>query len=792
MDASLRWINDYVDIEDIDIKNFCDSMTMSGSKVEGYKVEGSEVANVVVGKILKIERHPDADKLVVCQVEVGQDKPVQIVTGATNVFEGAIIPVALDKSTLPGGVTIKKGKLRGVESQGMLCSLSELNLTTHDFPYAIEDGIFIIEEQCEIGQDIQSAIGLNDTTVEFEITPNRPDCLSIIGLAREVSATFEKTINIPYPKVDGSGGSIDSLLSVSVENTELCPRYITKMVKNVKIAPSPRWMRERLRACGVRPINNLVDITNYVMLEYGQPMHAFDMDNIQGGKLIIRNAKKDEKITTLDSIERNLNENMLMICDANKPIGIGGVMGGENSEIKDTTTTVVFESAAFNNANIRTTSNKLGLRTDASSKFEKGLDPANCLPAVLRACELVELLGAGEVVDGIIDINNSEIPQTVIDLDYNWINGLLGIEVSNEDMENMLTRVGCKCENGKVKVPSYRKDLENKADLSEEVARLYGYNNIPTTSLKGEANGKFTDKQLLERKIVDTMVSLGANEVITYSFISSKYYDKIMLPEDSPLRKSVVITNPLGEETSILRSITVPSILEILSKNYNNRNPEAVIFEIGTEYLPVEGQQLPNEPKKLTIGAYGNDIDFFAVKGMVEELFNKINLVDWNIEAIDNNPTYHPGRTSILSVNDKVIGYIGEIHPTVADNYNIGSKTYIAYLDMEVMFSNKKSIIEYVSLPKFPATSRDLALICDEDLPVLNIENIIKKSFGEILEKIKLFDVYKGSQVAEGKKSVAYSLTIRSKSGTLTDQEVDAKVTKTLKKLSEIGVELRK
>lgn len=791
MDVSLRWINDYVDVNDINIKEFVDAMTMSGSKVEGYTVEGSDIKNVVVGKVLEIEKHPDADKLVVCKVDVGKESPVQIVTGATNLFVDAIIPVALHKSTLPGGKQITKGKLRGVESFGMMCSLSELGLTNHDFPYAIEDGIFVLEEECEIGQDISSAIGLDDTCVEFEITPNRPDCLSVIGIAREVSATFEKPINVPYPQVKSSDGDINSNISITVENTDLCPRYIAKMIKNVRIAPSPRWLRERLRACGVRPINNLVDITNYVMLEYGQPMHAFDLNNIQGEKIIVRNAHKDETIVTLDGTQRKIDQNMLMICDGEKSIGIAGVMGGENSEITDTTTSVIFESAMFDNVSIRLTSKKLGLRTDASSKFEKGLDAQGCLPAILRACELVEMLDAGDVVGGIIDINNTQYKQNEIDLDHNWINGLLGTSISKNDMENMMTRLGCVCKDGKVLPPSYRKDLENKADLSEEIARLYGYNNIPTTTLKGEANGKLTPMQTFEREITNTMISFGANEVITYSFISPKQYDKIMLPQDSPIRKSVVITNPLGEETSIMRSTTIPSMMEILSKNYNNRNTSALTFEIGTQYEPVDGELLPNEPKKLTIGAYGDQFDFFTLKGIIEALFEKINLHAWDIDAISDNPTYHPGRTARLTINDVCIGYIGEIHPDVANNYDIGTSVYMAYLDMDTMFKNKNSDILYKQLPKFPSTNRDLALICDDELPVLNIEKTIRKVFGDMLESVNLFDVYRGSQVAEGKKSVAYSLTLRSKTGTLTDKEVDAKVTKVLTALCGIGVNLR-
>ena len=595
MNLSMKWLSDYVKIEK-PIREFCYDMTMSGSKVERYEIEGEEISNVVVGKILSVVSHENSDHLVVCQLEVGKDAPIQIVTGASNVKAGDIVPVALDGSTLPNGVKIRKGKLRGVESNGMLCSLGELGLTTHDFPYAIADGIFIIQEDCKIGEDIHTAVGINDTSVEFEITSNRPDCMSVLGLAREAHATFNVPLNIKEPVFKGNSEDINSMLTVDVQNKELCPRYIAGIVKNVKIEPSPRWLRERLRASGVRPINNLVDITNYVMLEYGHPMHAFDLRYVEENKICIRNAKDGEGITTLDGTERKLSSEMLVIADAKKPIAVAGVMGGEYSGIMDDTTNVVFEAACFAGTSVRITAKKLGMRTDASARFEKGLDPQNALPALKRAFELVELLGAGEVVGSMIDKDYSDKTPKAVEFNVDWINGFLGTDISREDMVSYLTKLGFTVDSDKVFAPSFRIDIECKSDIAEEVARIYGYNNIPSTLMRGVVQAKLTPVQKYQRKIEQSMLALGCNEITTYSFISPKFFDKIRLPQDSKLRKTVTITNPLGEDTSVMRTTTIPSMCEVLGRNYNNRNLSAKLYEIGNEYIPTEADKLPNEP----------------------------------------------------------------------------------------------------------------------------------------------------------------------------------------------------
>ena len=587
MHCSMRWLSEYVKT-DVTPRQYAEDLTMSGSKVEGYEIEGSESSGVVVGKILSLAPHENADSLQICQIDIGASEAVQIVTGAKNISVGDVIPVATNGAKLPGGKEINSAPLRGVMSNGMLCSLGELGLTQHDFPYAEENGIFIIKEECTLGQDIQSAIGLNDTVVEFEITSNRPDCLSILGLARETAATYHQSFTPATPVVKGSGGDINELLSVEVKNAELCPRYMARMVKNIKVEPSPRWMRERLRACGVRPINNIVDITNYVMLEYGQPLHAFDSRFIAGNKIIVRNASEGESIVTLDGNPRNLTSDMLVICDAEKPSAIAGVMGGEHSSIVDDTNTIIFESANFLGSSVRITAKKLGMRTESSAKYEKGLDPANCLGAVNRACELVELLGAGEVVDGIIDIDNSDHTPKTITLDYAWINSFLGINLSEDEMISILTNAGFTVENNVITVPSYRSDVEHKADIAEEVARFFGYNNIPTTAIKGSVEGAYTKRQLAERKVTDTLVATGLNEITTYTFISPKYYDKIRLAEDDTQRRSVVITNPPGEDTSIMRTTAVPSMLEVLARNRNNNNKPASLFDISTDFLLAE------------------------------------------------------------------------------------------------------------------------------------------------------------------------------------------------------------
>ena len=791
MDLSMRWLKDYVDIGEVSMRDFSEAMSMSGSKVEGWKTEFDEVKNVVVGKILSVEKHPDSDHLVICQLDVGQEEPVQIVTGASNVHAGDIVPVALHKSELPNGVKITKGKLRGVMSNGMLCSLGELGLTKGDFPYAIEDGIFLIEEECQIGQDIASALGCNDTTVEFEITPNRPDCLSVIGLAREAAATFHKPLNLHQPEVKGCGDDVHDYLSVEVQNKELCQRYVARVVKNVKIGPSPRWMRERLRASGVRPIDNIVDITNYVMLEYGQPMHAFDIEYVKGHKIVVRNARTGETIQTLDGVDRTLSEEMLVIADEEKASAVAGVMGGENSGIHEGTHTVVFESACFKGSSVRVTAKKLGMRTESSSRFEKGLDPQNCLPAVMRACELVEQLGAGEVVDGVIDVDNSGYQPTVLHLDPAWINTFLGTDISREKMEEILKNLQFGVDGENIIVPSFRGDVQHKADVAEEIARFYGYNNIPTTTAKGNPEGGYSDYQQFERTVNQNMLAQGMYEIMTYSFVSPKEYDRIRLPKDDPKRESVVILNPLGEDTSIMRTNAIPSMMLILAKNYNNRNGAVSLYEIGNEYIPVAGEQLPDEVPNLILGMYGEDRDFFTLKGVVENLFDTLGIEDYDVTACHDNPTFHPGRCAVISKDGEEIGVIGEIHPLVCANYGINTRVYVGKLKMRKLYALQSADKKYHPLPKFPASTRDLALLCDDSLPVLTMEKAIKAAAGKILEKVELFDVYKGSQIADGKKSVAFNITMRASDRTLTDEEVGGAMNRMLKALEELGAQIR-
>lgn len=788
MNLSMKWLSDFIEI-DISPREFAEAMTMSGSKVEGYTIEGNELDRVVVGKILSVEKHPNADSLVICMLEVGEAAPVQIVTGAKNVFPGAMVPVALAGSTLPGGVKIKKGKLRGVESCGMLCSVAELGVTVHDFPYAIEDGIFILEEECAPGQDIREAIGLNDTCVEFEITSNRPDCLSVLGLAREAAATFSKPFQEPQPVVKGAGGDIRDALSVEVQTPALCPRYVARMVKNVKIEPSPRWMRERLRASGVRPINNLVDITNYVMLEYGQPMHAFDFKYVEGGKIVVRCAQPGEKIMTLDGIERTLSPEMLVIADEKKPSAVAGVMGGEFSGIMDDTRTVVFESACFAGASVRKTAKKLGMRTESSARFEKGLDPMGTIPAVQRACELVELLGAGEVVDGMIDVDNSSKEPVRVRFEPEWTNRFLGLSLGEDEMRRILASLSFRFEGEDVIAPSFRSDIEHKADIAEEIARIYGYNNIPTTLFKGHAEGKYTEKQKFVRAANTALLAQGISEIMTYSFISPKYYDKIGLAADSALRDSVTICNPLGEDTSVMRTTTIPSMLEVLARNYNNRNASVRLYEIGTQYRP-QGDKLPVENDTITVGMYGG-CDFFTLKGVVEVLLDALNVPGWEIHAESGNPTFHPGRCGVLTADGETLGVIGQIHPRIAGNYEIDTPVYLANLLVNALFAHRGAEKSYRPLPKYPATNRDIAVLCDEELPVGEMEKAISAACGKILERVELFDIYRGEQIPQGKKSVAFNIVMRSAEATLTDEEIEAAVKRVLKALEKLGAALR-
>ena len=804
MDLSMRWLADYVDC-DMPIKDFVSGITLSGSKVECYGVEGDYLENVVVGQVKEIVPHPNSDHMFICQLDVGEGALVQIVTGAQNVKKDDFVPVAKHKSTvLHEGKTVKitKGKLRGEASNGMLCSLGELGLSVHDFPYAIEDGIFILGDDCDktIGKDIREAIGFNDTTVEFEITSNRPDCMSVIGLARETAATFGKELKVKKPEFKGIDGDINEMLKVKIHNTDLCKRYIGAVVKNVKIGPSPRWMRERLRASGVRPINNFVDITNYVMLEYGRPMHAFDLRYVEGAEINVRNAKQGEKITTLDGIERELSEEMLVIADAKKPVAVAGVMGGEYSGIMDDTTTVVFESACFDGASVATTAKKLRMRTDASSRYDKGLDPHECYEALMRACQLVEELGAGEVVKTVIDENYQNETPLNVEFSADWINKFLGTDIPEAEMIDILNKLEFTVKDGRVYAPWFRVDIGCKADIAEEVARIYGYNSIPDTIIRGVANAQRTPKQNYKRKVKASMLSMGLNEIETFSFISPKYFDKIALPADSKLRNTVTIMNPLGEDTSVMRTTIVPSVLEVVARNFSYRNPECYVFEMGNEYIPVEGEVLPNEPMRLGFGFYDttdSSADFYTLKGMAEGLLNAVGVEEVEYERPDENCEFpevsalHPGRCAVIKVDGKQVGIIGELHPKVMENYGIEARTYIGKINIPELMELSCDTKTYKPLPKFPASTRDLSVVCDEEVPAAALEKAIKKAVGGILESVTLFDVYRGEQIEAGKKSVSYSISMRSLEGTLTDDQADKAMEKAIKELSAIGAELR-
>ena len=797
MILSRNWLSDFVDVKDIDNKTFCDTMTYTGSKVEGFEVLGNDIENVVVGKITKISKHENSDHLQICMLDVGDKEELQIVTGAQNVFVGAIVPVAKAPAKLPHDVVIKNGKLRGVDSFGMLCSIAELNLTTHDMPGAIENGIFIMNdiEGIRIGQDVREALMLCDDVVEFEITPNRPDCLSVIGLARETSASFDRKITIKEPSVKGcgDGDNVGNYLKVDIES-KLCPRYTAKVVKNIKIKPSPLWLRMRLRASGVRPINNIVDITNYVMLEYGQPMHAFDYKCLEGSHIIVREANEGEQFKSLDDIDHTLKKGMLVIADEKKAVALAGVMGGANSEITDETKTVVFESANFNGASVRVTSRSLGMRTEASSRFEKGIDSEVTLAAIDRACELVELLGAGDVVEGTVDVYKTPKETRTIPLEVERINRFLGTNLSKEYMVETLRKLSFVVENDKVVVPSFRDDVEGMQDLAEEVARIYGYNKIESTKFVAQlTQGERTPHQKFDNSVRDTLCALGLYEINTFSFISPKYYDKILLSQDDERRNSVVIKNPLGEDTSVMRTTALPSILEILSKNNNLKNEDVAIYEVATVYIPNEDKtKLPNEPKRVVLGMYGK-YDFYDIKGVIEELFDKNGIKAPQFKACSTNPTFHPGRCAeIYSENGDYLGVFGEISHGVSENYSFNKKVYVGEIDFEKMFDIHKVDLHYKQLPKFPALTRDFSFVCDEELEVGSIENVMKKAGVKTLESIKLFDVYRGSQVGEGKKSVSFSISLRAEDRTLTDTEADNAVSKILKQIeSELGVTLR-
>ena len=879
MILSRNWLNEFVDLKDITDKEFNDEMTLSGSKVETIERPDENLKNVVVGKILEMKRHENSDHMWVCQIDVGQAEPVQIVTGAWNIHVGDYVPAALHGAHLPGGVKIEKGKLRGVESNGMLCSLKELGMTAeHDFPYAvitpaallndyhpidpakpsipadikpgdkvygpvlcgrveavestdggydvrvndgtvtraaktacsnlhegdlvayntksdtictledlhaeqkefphcIADGIFVLqEEDAEPGLNMAHILGFDDSIVEFEITPNRPDCLSVIGLAREASATFKRPLKLHTPEPHGCGGSIADLVDIDIEDGDLCPRYTARMVKNVKIAPSPRWMRERLRNSGVRPINNIVDITNYVMLEYGQPMHAFDFSCVEGGHIIVRTAREGETIQTLDGNERKLTPNMLCICDEHKPVCVAGVMGGANSEIVGDTAMVLFESANFNGVSVRRTASALGMRTDASSRYEKGLDMMNTIKAVERACELVELLGCGEVVDGVMDVVAKEKAPTVVKLEPDKINALLGTELSEDLMREILVSLGFILNGDDIYVPSWRGDVEHYSDIAEEVARFYGYNKIPCTLMRGETTrGGFSEQQRFDRAIGGAVRALGYDEIITYSFISPTYYDKIRMPKDSSLRNSLKILNPLGEDTSIMRTTILPSMLEIIARNHSYRNKSARLYELGKIYLPRE-DGLADEPKYLSLGAYGDGVDFFSFKGSIETLLHELRITDVKYVACTDNDSYHPGRCAKVYAGETYLGVFGQIHPLVAANYGMDTEVYTAELSFDAMYEKRGDIPVYQPLPKFPAVTRDIAVVCDEAVTVGALEESIRRGAKGLLKDVSLFDIYRGSGVAIGKKSVAFNLVLRADDRSLTGEEADEDV----------------
>ena len=788
MKLNRKWLNeDFVDLSAVSDKEFVETLTVFGQKVETWERMDAEMKNVVVGKVLSMVRHPNSDHMFICQVDVGKDEPVQIVTGAQNVHEGDLVPAALHNSWLPGGVHITKGKLRGELSCGMLCSFAELGLTQNDLPGVFADGIWILEpDSAKPGDDMNLIIGNDDTIVDFEITNNRPDCYSIMGLAREAAAAFGKPMKHHEPVVHGSdAGSIFEHLDVEVPATALCNRYSSRMVANVKIGPSPKWLRQRLRANGVRPINNIVDITNYVMLEYGQPMHAFDYRYVSSGKIVVREAQAGETLTTLDGNVRNLKAGMLVIADDAKPIGLAGIMGGENSEIKDDTTMVVFESANFNGTSIRQTALALGMRTEASGKFEKNLDPMMTIPAVQRACELVELLGCGDVLDGIIDIINYVPQERRLPLEPEKINRLLGTSISREDMVMYLNRLEIPVENDIIAVPSFRPDLVRMVDIAEEVGRSFGYNEIPVTQFRTATHGGYSQEMKLEAKAGALCRGLGYSEIITYSFTSPTVFDQIRLPADSPLRNTLRIQNPLGEDTSIMRTIALPSMLEILSRNNAYHNKAAKLYEVAKVYLPVEGQPLPQEPKMLVFGSYGEKETFFKLKGEIEALFAGLRMKKASYTAEKNNPSYHPGRCASISIDGEVIGVMGQVHPLVAKNYGIDSEVYCAELNFTKMLGLRLPDPTFTALPKYPAVSRDLALICSEDITVAQVEEVISASAGKLLRKIQLFDIYRGVGVPEGKKSMAFSLQLRADDRTLTDSDSEAVVNNVLAAVKE-------
>ena len=800
MNLSRNWLSDFVLVDDVDNKTYADRLTITGSKVEGFEVLGDDIENVVVARVTAMEKHPDSDHLWVCRLDAGEahGHDIQIVTGAQNVFVGALVPAALPVAKLPDGVVIKAGKLRGVESNGMLCSMGELKLTPHECPGKAEDGILILDEDCadRLGDDIRDVLMLRDTSVEFEITSNRPDCLSVIGLARETAVSFDRPLNLPTPTVKGAGDTdaVENYLKVGISAPDLCYRYAARVVKNVKIAPSPLWMRMRLRASGVRPINNIVDITNYVMLEYGQPMHAFDYKQLEGSAIDVRRAADGEAFRSLDDIDHTLDSSMLVIADGKKACALAGVMGGANSEITENTATVVFESACFNGASVRVTAKKNGMRTESSARFEKGLDPENCLVGLQRACELVELLGAGDVVDGIIDVYPTQWQQTVLPFTPERYNTFLGMNIPTEFMVTTLERLGCRVENDKIYVPSFRADLGCMNDIAEEICRVWGYDKIGTTRMNAETTlGGRTEKQQFEVNVEGALVGMGLSQIHTFSFISPKFNDRIRMPADSPLRRSVVISNPLGEDTSVMRTTALPSMMEVLARNNNFNNETARLYEIATVYLPRESaNELPVESRVLTLGLYGNT-DFYALKGICENVLRLAGLCDYTVTSCADRPAYHPGRCAvILNAAGEELGVFGQAHPLMAKNYDMDLPVYVAELAFDAIFAGGNTEKAYRPLPKYPATTRDFSFVCPEELEVGAIEGVMAKAGGKLVESVALFDIYRGPQLGEGKKSVSLRVTLRAADRTLTVEEADKVSKKILSDLKfKMGLELR-
>ena len=787
MILSRKWLNEFVDCSAWADHDFSEAMTLSGSKVETFTDLHKNIQNVVAGRIVEMVRHTNSDHMWVCQVDVGGSEPLQIVTGAQNQKVGDMVPVALDGSLLPDGKEIHAGMLRGELSNGMMCSLKELGLTLHDYPYAIEDGLWVMQEDgVKPGDDIAAVIGMDDHVVEFEITPNRPDCLSVIGLAREAAVTFDKPLRLHTPDVPGSGEDIHDHVSIRIDDPALCPRYTARMVRNVKIAPSPAWMRERLRNSGVRPINNIVDITNYVMLEYGQPMHAFDFSCIGGKQIIVRTAREGETIQTLDGNARKLTPNMLCICDEEKPVAVAGVMGGANSEIVGDTAMVVFEGANFNGTSIRRTAAALGMRTEASGRFEKGLDPMNTVAAVDRACELVELLGCGEVMRGTIDVLPEPIVPKTVKLEPDKVNGLLGTDVSKAEMRRILLALGFELDGDTIIVPSWRGDVEHYSDIAEEIARFYGYNNIPTTTFRGAATeGGYTEAMKLENRAGSLCRSLGYSEILTYSFVSPSIFDQIRLPEDSSLRNAMRIQNPLGEDASIMRTVALPSMLAILARNNAYHNDAVKLYELAKVYLPKPGQILPDEPKHLVLGTYGEHEDFFKMKGEIEAFLRGMNVPEARYTAEKHDPTFHPGRCARVSVGGVDLGCFGQIHPLAAANYGVDAELYTAELWLGELLAARGATPVYTPLPRFPAVTRDIAIVCAADIPVAKLSACILAAGGQYLKGCELFDVYTGAPIPVGYKSVAFSLTLRADDQTLTDDHAEETMQSVLKALKE-------